>query len=427
MTNPEINFYDPQRYDADGKSKNQTMETPPVEDGGLDSFENGIPNPESEIHIESEKIASEKLQRLLDPNLKTYGVRFMNIGEYEEILRDKTSSGEVYIVKDRLFREYLKEGNRTDWSHRAEAQTNWHASTFNIFEYNYLKNLLKGSHRSVQHSEKQNDTQPESYRERVLDYFKESVIQFANRSPENNIHWMISYANDLENMNQKNEELESYLSSNLGDEACQRLIHEIENPTESEYRNSGTLMIVKHNIEKVITHEDGRFEDICKAGYLLSEQINIIKRYGEENLRIVAEWLKNPNYLDGKDNLRKVMWALSTAPSVDEDPEARQYHLAVIYGIDALSPGDSGWGMGWQNINENRSQRNSTEEQSVLAQQMLGAISVMPDKQLYQRMSELSASAGDFSHPVFDSLGYVRWPKNKGEEGQEDITSDHQG
>lgn len=52
----------------------------------------------------SEKIANEKLEKIIAPNFKKFAVRYMNIEEYQELIKNGKISGE-FIIADSLYDE----------------------------------------------------------------------------------------------------------------------------------------------------------------------------------------------------------------------------------------------------------------------------------------------------------------------------------
>ncbi|MFZ4387694.1 MAG: hypothetical protein ACOYOI_05980, partial [Chthoniobacterales bacterium] len=85
---------------------------------------------ESSLESRIESIAEEKLQKILSPTFKHFAVRFMHIGEYEEVMqtgRIKNKS-EVYIhAEDETCTEYLND-NTGRWSSTASWQSDWNFS-----------------------------------------------------------------------------------------------------------------------------------------------------------------------------------------------------------------------------------------------------------------------------------------------------------
>src|SRR3989344_3748096 len=99
---------------------------------------------------EQEQAALKKLEKLLSPDLPGFAVRFMNIGEYNKILRKGYTSGQAYKIesytgKPVKFEDYLKAG-KGQWSSIAWEQTDWRWSILNLNDYELLMELLRDSH-----------------------------------------------------------------------------------------------------------------------------------------------------------------------------------------------------------------------------------------------------------------------------------------
>ena len=131
--------------------------------------------------------------------------------------------------------------------------------------------------------------------------------------------------------------------------------------------------------------------------------------FGSENIKIVRGFIKDEKYLlKDKANLRNLINAISYQGRWGGS-ETRQYHIALVLddriaenekGDNKYSMGDDYWGL-------------VREQTDRGAKYVLGAISLMPNKEIYKEMIDLENSSDDFAHPIFDSHGVVMWPKEK--------------
>src|SRR3989344_5429963 len=109
------------------------------------------PSVDEKLKSDIEKIAAQKLQKILDPNFKHFTVRFVHIAEYEEIMRTGAvgKEREVFIhADDESFSEYAKSASGK-WADRAGWQTNWNFSTFDGLSANSFIEIIKSARKGA--------------------------------------------------------------------------------------------------------------------------------------------------------------------------------------------------------------------------------------------------------------------------------------
>ena len=137
----------------------------------------------------------------------------------------------------------------------------------------------------------------------------------------------------------------------------------------------------------------------------------------ESNLKILNEFLEGPDYLEkDKSNLRKVINALAYSPK-QYRRDSRQYHLALVLDVSGASVGGSALNREWGYVGGATDWRGKSTYEKGNA--ILGAVATMPNKELWQEMSELSSHAGEMAHPILDRNGVVRWPEPSKQEEDE--------
>lgn len=128
------------------------------------------------VEKESEKIAREKLAQIMDDGFTEFGIRFVNIGEYEKIIAEKSFGGEAYAPrKSRTqpisFKEYLEKGSwgqGANWSRMAVMQSEWDHNVHNMEAMRTLISLLRKVRSDLKGGE-------DSKRKEVVKNFREEL------------------------------------------------------------------------------------------------------------------------------------------------------------------------------------------------------------------------------------------------------------
>lgn len=126
-------------------------------------------------------------------------------------------------------------------------------------------------------------------------------------------------------------------------------------------------------------------------------RITIMPHSGKE----IKEFAKNP--MEPNENkLRNLVNHGSRKVSMKRDEQNAPYHLMAVFAPEAVRMNSSSWGReDWKYIQKDAKPEN-----------LIAAFSMLPQKDLYQDMIGLSSRAGELAHPIFDSQGNLRWPKN---------------
>ncbi len=295
----------------------------------------------------SKDIAKSKLAKIMD-NFEDYAIRFMNLGEYQQIVEErKLDGGEVYVVKwesdssrkwreegrgqDISFKNYISPSSSSNYITVATHQTSWDVSVTNMESYRNLQRKLDYLFDKLKESNETN-------RKKILKEIRESILR-SIKTPQFYILSEVKY-----------------------------------------------LLEKNKNIEPLIEQYGRRRVEIAKT-FLTSEQ-----------------WL-----LNDKSNLKKLMDMLSFA-RLNPNEDSKQYHLALVIHTDTLRTTRQGFdytqvhpwcNSEWGYINN----KTPNPESKVLA-----VIVVIPNKKLLSTVIAESSHAQEWAHPVFDWKGKVRWP-----------------
>ena len=150
---------------------------------------------------------------------------------------------------------------------------------------------------------------------------------------------------------------------------------------------------IRSKIESISLEENIKTQVLSLADDVFNYKLKIESFGGEAGVTLVKKWLEDPTSVDLRSLINTVTSAQFSAH------EERQYNLTVI--IDsAVFETDGESYRGWGYIKRGESAGN-----------VLGAISIMPNKETLKKIIDLAHEAGLSSHPVFDNNGNVRFPK----------------
>lgn len=297
----------------------------------------------------SEKIANEKLEKILKPGFRGFGIRYMNIGEYRNLMETGKLSGEFtlfdkYANKSFDFPQFLKRFETGFDAGHSIAMTDWEEvsglATVKTMDIITGINLIRNEF---------ND-QSEIDRNRAI---RQYILKFI----ETGIVWPEGWRDFTHNLDRFAENISSF-------------------HTRSAFRN------LNYDLKKLDK--------------------------SDENLKIIRSFQDDENFLQEKGNLRKLLVAISAIYDVEER-QSRQYHVALIVDSKILDQSTNSWGTDyWKNLYEFEIEKMSKEEKS---SSILGVISIYPLKEVYNEVIKLEKNSQDMAHPVFDHNGVVRWPK----------------
>lgn len=127
-----------------------------------------------------------------------------------------------------------------------------------------------------------------------------------------------------------------------------------------------------------------------------------LREIDDEKEKILNDFLENANYLnENPDNLRRIInilgYLFNTRPGLFgvKDAEHQSYHVGLFIDDSVIREGYGIWG--------------TTDSHFDPQTHILGAISIMPNKELAQEMQSVSGG----SHPIFAANGVCLYPRQK--------------
>jgi hypothetical protein len=300
----------------------------------------------------SEKIANEKLEKILKPGFRGFGIRYMNIEEYRNLIETGKLSGEFTLFdkywssyKERDFSEFLEEFKTGYDSGHSISMTDWEevsglSSVKTMDVINGIKIIRN------EFNDKDAVDRDRFIRQYLLRYIEKGIVW-----PE----W---------------KEFTKNFDDLAGCFSCFR--------TPNAFRN------MNYDLKKL---DDS-----------------------DENLKIIKSFKENEDFLQQKGNLRKLLVALSSVYDV-EGRQSRQYHVALIVDSKILDKSSNSWNIDyWKELYDFETEKIDKKEKN---SSILGAISIYPLKEMHNEIIEIEKDSKDLAHPVFDHNGVVRWPKKE--------------
>lgn len=414
-----------------GEAQTYTEAERQLEEGLLQTHERE--NNVARIETESRQVAEAKLQKLLGEDFKDYAIRFASIKEYEEILKKKqVSGGETFVPKlskwvgfgrshSRVldyefkhkkplsFRDYLvNKGNGGSWRETVILQTYWEPATKSLRSHQELTDIMRYTHKKAK--EEQGDEgagSDEGIRVRTLQGFRENLLKRAPKEWHMGPMSFSTFLNELIT-------LEDLTKNHTPD----KIREKIATLTDALLKASSKedCLNVFSQFKKVIdsvsmsVEDKELWDDIL--GLLKSDvDLGLFTAIGEGYRKILHDFVSDPEYILQKGNLRKVITALTMSHRRQKD----QYQVALVFDSAAVTEEQSWKGASGFVESEKDEWRllKSSKEDSHQAQEFLGVIVVVPSRELVEKIASLSSQAREFSHPVFDANGVVRYPKER--------------
>lgn len=370
----------------------------------------------------AEEIAEEKLARLLRENFRDFAIRFMNLAEYEELLRRGTFTGcSAYSPKIKAgespetpptFQEYLEQCKQSTWDEVIADETDWPQGSMSVNMYNHLLNLLKRAQENV----KSETPSKKNYRMRIVNEMKnlleseiqkeievrEAVFNDPRMDPQEQLDYIdrrydiFLLALQLPQLQEKMNTDEEKAKLLLGEKNWLKILSLFESEIRT-HRGVWRVMLpetVATEVEDLSLAEQSKIEVRNLLDEIFNDKLQIESFGGETSITLVRKWLEDPASVD----LRSVINTVAAAQM--SDYEERQYNLALVLDFAALSEEDRSQAYGgWGYIKPNES-----------TARILGAIAIMPSKETLKQIIDLAHGAGTSSHPVFDSRGKVKFP-----------------
>jgi len=389
-------------------------------------------NPEEQEKNEAELVALEKLKILTTHGFKEFAIRFENLDSYKKII-SKESSGvgnEIFVpslidygyetsamsddtleeyskIKDMDFNEYLKNKGvgLGGWRTTIHYQTDMPKGSSALYAQKLLLGQLNEERKEV--SEEKKNQQELDIRTESLNRFRNTILQYKDKKRERNPSLLI-----MEDREQPTA------WADVVDET--KKICEIISELEKEKVPNDILSLAREAVNQIRTGQgmnDGiikKINDYAKSN-IQSEHREVALKFnhlvfsikellslGVKDVETIFSFVENPDYIQKKGSLRKVIQALvkNTRPgNID------QYEIAMIYHTDAVST-EQTFHNAWRKLKEGEEGKSPTEH-------LLGTIVLNSDKEVINMVNELAVHAEKDSHPVFDDKGRIRYPKAK--------------
>ena len=366
------------------------------------------PAPTPEALAFSEKVAQEKLAKILDPAFDDFSVRYVNLEEYRALLENKEFggrgegwgnmevSGHGKDAKNKeTFIEFLP--NVKEWMF---PYTQWEESTRSTsVARQVLANLQR--HVEANHS---------LSKEEKLTAIREGLLLMLQGK-----RGIRNYAGLSDGM------LEGLASASMQDLFKKMYAH-----TPSENLEPSLSFLAPEEIAKVrteaaamrvwdvgqVTSAEQLAPEHKKALQAYIDSVFMEAQYGE-SLRVLVQFRDDPHYLHQSGGLRHVVNAFSYVLDNPLRRGDRHYQIALVF--DNKTYGLTyEYGERWSSFKKAQMPGSEAEKQRGL----LAAISLMPLKEMHKEMIEIEKGLGDFAHPVFDSNGTLRWPMAEYGEGK---------
>jgi hypothetical protein len=311
------------------------------------------------------------------------------------------------------FKEYLEQAKQKSWEEVISDETDWPQGSMSVNMYNHLLDVLRKARENV----KSQDLSKENYRARVIGEMKniiESEVkteaemrQTVYSDPSLGMPELVDYIDeryDIFLMAMYLPQLQEKINSDIG--KLQSLIGEdkvleILSLFNSESKDTkaslsyGAMLpgSIRSQIESTPLEEGIKNQVLTLVDEVFNDKLKIESFGGETGVTLVKRWLEDPTSVD----LRSLINTVSSAQFSAH--EERQYNLALILDSSVIQTDGESY-RGWGSIKRGESNRN-----------ILGAISIMPNKEALKKIIDLAHEAGLATHPVFDNRGNVRFPK----------------
>lgn len=371
-----------------------------------------------EVERTSEIVAQEKLEKLTDPQFRGFAVRLMTIDEYKEFVK----AGGGWTIKECVsyyfqdgekaptFNQWLEENQKNDWS-SAIYKTDWPLSGRSLESYKELLSKLKASHNMAK-EDLENEPIDKGIRTKVLAIFMKMVEENLGGYYQNKDMW------------RSHEKTEEMIGEHLTPAQSDQLFKLVASNTN----------LSNTELEKLVQPLLDEWKDwlFCKAEevvILIREYLSEDRKFDvEKRVVFVEKMLENPKLIEEGDNLRDFLSALIF---LEDDSAWRmwrrgertrrnaffQYQVALIIDVNETIDNNRDreeklyepfkyWRLLKKSFNNDPSLKFDFKK-------ILGAVVLIPDRKIARKMADLSSKAGEVSHPVFSSKGFVTYPESK--------------
>ena len=369
------------------------------------SFELGDEN--RAVRERSEKVARQKLERIMGDQFFDYGIRAMGLVEVRQMLQEGKlrPGGEIYLPNHRVpdhrrrnpFSEAMSMGEDYRTSIEADAirssETEDRLIPFQkylFFEDTKQANLM------------QMITILATAANRL------DLIEAQKNSPRPEQYWsgQIMGQTSMGKYIALTQTYESLVKE------VKKLAVSIDGLEGSE-RKRQTWEKVREYILSTHAGEVARVEAMCAdvhAGRVSKDYDVLVAEYGEEAIKDVASLKQNPTLFEKPGTLARVLsliYAVASQRKGSMNNLFEQYQVAAVVDVRAVSKASNGLtGMPWGFIHAKNG-----EQERLSGENILGLIALHGDSLLIKKLVELSSNAGSASAPVFTRRGTRKFPR----------------
>jgi len=366
---------------------------------------------------ESLEAEIEKLAIITDPGFKRFAIRFISIEEYDFIIREgmKDYVAEVGIPKKPRFYGDFRSGSKgfdvggpfsetnflqyldrdydthkdndkiykPSWYSIADQQTQTHQKTGGVLAYDWLKGDYRKALKKI--DEEQG---AQKAIEAILSYLEESRKDSA---------YVDEWCNDAVKIVQ-----DSSYTEKLKDKLKKSFFQELERNKYVKGRLPYGSQFSAHDSEItfIVKRDAGQQE--------IKEELDRVIDRKVRTLQTLGHFLTEPaKFLDNKGyrNITSILY--------NQFYGRTQYQIALVFGDKSIKDHGGSSEHNWGSIGDVHWGWADTTESENPGSELLGAISIIPDKYLTQEIADMSKNKGGLSHPVFDSSGRQNTPSTE--------------
>ena len=382
-----------------------------------------------------EKIAREKLTRIMSEDFRDFAVRFVNFNEYQEIMQNKKShGGAVYAPRFKsendgskikpTLREYLEKCKQRTWMQTIREEVDWPQGGMSTEMYNHLLGLLRKAKNEVKETEQNSKDyrvdvlkkmrellEPElneeyAFREDAPKHYEDVLDIMDLTRHEYDIFFIAEWFTQIEEeINKYEEETELLLGEIPWLEISSLISKDLTRGNNSYFNNKVGLsemqLLGRYALPTSVEEKISSYSLDKNKKERATDLINKICSYklliesfgGKDSVELVKKWLDDPNSVELRSFIKIVSYTQM------QPNEENQYNLALIIDSNAI------------NLKDDRIDRNwGSLPKEAFKESILGVISIMPDKEMINNIITTASKAGEFSYPVFDSKINVRFP-----------------
>lgn len=352
-------------------------------------------NQEKVVDMESLEVANRKLELLQQEDFENFVVRFINIGEYREMIKNGIYKDGVeampagYDYGKEPFRKWVKS---RAWVWRATQGTNWdHA----------VEDMKRDIPAKLRHAwETSRVNNPEPSREAFLREAREYLLKMTE---------LKEIQEDIKTIRRFTEEDENKLSAITDTTLAKKIIGLVRSELNTRgerrrYHLHAGESILETQIKEILTHQNypgdvqNNVLDIAMDLWLSLDQY--WAPFGVDRLENISRFIERPESFTDPEELRELAHDLQYWPN-NKSKMVKQWHVAMVIHKDTVGSTVANWYY-LKNVNANGTPAKD---------KVLGCVVLMPDRPMMSEIIQASSQAKELAHPVFDRTGEVRWPR----------------